>query len=174
MIRIVHRRKKAIRGLSNVLVFHTANTVYCALKQWNVCEMTWSLKLTSFYAAELEKQKGVVRPSISQSSGLKKETGNGNLSRTSLDDSYAMGEGLKRSALSSSLRDLSDAGECANPHKTCHVFLALSVTNIDYFLQSCLNNTSPLAKVERWMLASKLVFVYCVASIINQLELGDM
>ncbi|XP_051531171.1 IQ motif and SEC7 domain-containing protein 1-like isoform X6 [Myxocyprinus asiaticus] len=60
--------------------------------------------------SELEKQKGVVRPSISQSSGLKKETGNGNLSRTSLDDSYAVGEGLKRSALSSSLRDLSDAG----------------------------------------------------------------
>ncbi|XP_046730735.1 IQ motif and SEC7 domain-containing protein 1 isoform X2 [Silurus meridionalis] len=61
--------------------------------------------------SELEKQKGVVRPSISQSSGLKKETGNGNLSRASLDDSYAMGEGLKRSALSSSLRDLSDAGK---------------------------------------------------------------
>uniref|UniRef100_A0A673J0D5 IQ motif and SEC7 domain-containing protein 1-like n=1 Tax=Sinocyclocheilus rhinocerous TaxID=307959 RepID=A0A673J0D5_9TELE len=99
--------------------------------------------------SELEKQKGVVRPSISQSSGLKKETGNTNLSRTSLDDSYAMGEGLKRSALSSSLRDLSDAGECADPHKTCHEFLALSVTNIDYFLQSCPNNTSPLAKVER-------------------------
>ncbi|XP_051967256.1 IQ motif and SEC7 domain-containing protein 1-like isoform X3 [Xyrauchen texanus] len=61
--------------------------------------------------SELEKQKGVVRPSISQSSGLKKETGNGNLSRTSLDDSYTVGEGLKRSALSSSLRDLSDAGK---------------------------------------------------------------
>lgn len=61
--------------------------------------------------AELEKQKGVVRPSMSQSSGLKKETGNGNLSRASLDDSYAIGEGLKRSALSSSLRDLSDAGK---------------------------------------------------------------
>uniref|UniRef100_A0A8B9HJH8 IQ motif and Sec7 domain ArfGEF 1b n=1 Tax=Astyanax mexicanus TaxID=7994 RepID=A0A8B9HJH8_ASTMX len=59
--------------------------------------------------SELEKQKGVVRPSISQSSGLKKEAGNGNLSRGSLDDSYAIGEGLKRSALSSSLRDLSDA-----------------------------------------------------------------
>lgn len=62
-------------------------------------------------AAELEKQKGVVRPSMSQSSGLKKETGNGNLSRASLDDSYAISEGLKRSALSSSLRDLSDAGK---------------------------------------------------------------
>ena len=48
---------------------------------------------------------------MSQSSGLKKETGNGNLSRASLDDSYAIGEGLKRSALSSSLRDLSDAGK---------------------------------------------------------------
>ncbi|KAJ8259718.1 hypothetical protein GJAV_G00172620 [Gymnothorax javanicus] len=61
--------------------------------------------------SELEKQKGVVRPSMSQSSGLKKEAGNGNLSRGSLDDSYAMGEGLKRSALSSSLRDLSEAGK---------------------------------------------------------------
>lgn len=60
--------------------------------------------------AELEKQKGLVRPSMSQSSGLKKEAGNGNLSRASLDDSYAIGEGLKRSALSSSLRDLSEAG----------------------------------------------------------------
>lgn len=71
--------------------------------------------LTSFFprlqsAAELEKQKGVVRPSMSQSSGLKKEAGNGNMNRGSLDDSYAMGEGLKRSALSSSLRDLSEAG----------------------------------------------------------------
>ncbi|TKS71206.1 IQ motif and SEC7 domain-containing protein 1 [Collichthys lucidus] len=61
--------------------------------------------------SELEKQKGVVRPSISQGSGLKKDTGNGNLNRASLDDSYAIGEGLKRSALSSSLRDLSDAGK---------------------------------------------------------------
>ncbi|KAM7402730.1 hypothetical protein PAMP_017944 [Pampus punctatissimus] len=61
--------------------------------------------------SELEKQKGVVRPSMSQGSGLKKDTGNGNLNRASLDDSYAIGEGLKRSALSSSLRDLSDAGK---------------------------------------------------------------
>ncbi|XP_033486038.1 IQ motif and SEC7 domain-containing protein 1-like isoform X2 [Epinephelus lanceolatus] len=61
--------------------------------------------------SELEKQKGVVRPSMSQSSGLKKEAGNGNMNRASLDDTYAMGEGLKRSALSSSLRDLSEAGK---------------------------------------------------------------
>uniref|UniRef100_A0A8C1UCY0 IQ motif and Sec7 domain ArfGEF 1 n=1 Tax=Cyprinus carpio TaxID=7962 RepID=A0A8C1UCY0_CYPCA len=61
--------------------------------------------------SELEKQKGVVRPSMSQSmSGLKKESGNGTMGRTSLDDTYTMGEGLKRSALSSSLRDLSEAG----------------------------------------------------------------
>nr|XP_014351175.1 PREDICTED: IQ motif and SEC7 domain-containing protein 1 isoform X7 [Latimeria chalumnae]XP_014351176.1 PREDICTED: IQ motif and SEC7 domain-containing protein 1 isoform X7 [Latimeria chalumnae]XP_014351177.1 PREDICTED: IQ motif and SEC7 domain-containing protein 1 isoform X7 [Latimeria chalumnae]XP_014351178.1 PREDICTED: IQ motif and SEC7 domain-containing protein 1 isoform X7 [Latimeria chalumnae] len=63
------------------------------------------------YKAELEKQKGVVRPSMSQSSGLKKDSGNGTLNRTSLDDSYATSEGLKRSALSSSLRDLSEAGK---------------------------------------------------------------
>nr|DBA18727.1 TPA: hypothetical protein GDO54_016940 [Pyxicephalus adspersus] len=61
--------------------------------------------------SELEKQKGVVRPSMSQCSSLKKESGNGTLNRTCLDDSYATGEGLKRSALSSSLRDLSEAGE---------------------------------------------------------------
>ncbi|XP_042535583.1 IQ motif and SEC7 domain-containing protein 1 isoform X1 [Dipodomys spectabilis] len=61
--------------------------------------------------AELEKQKGVVRPSMSQCSSLKKEPGAGTLSRACLDDSYASGEGLKRSALSSSLRDLSDAGK---------------------------------------------------------------
>ncbi|KAK5913157.1 hypothetical protein CesoFtcFv8_002966 [Champsocephalus esox] len=61
--------------------------------------------------SELEKQKGVVRPSMSQTSAMKKDTGNGSLSRGSLDDSYATGEGLKRSALSSSLRDLSDAGK---------------------------------------------------------------
>lgn len=64
-----------------------------------------------FTTAELEKQKGVVRPSMSQSSGLKKEAGNGSMNRASLDDTYAMGEGLKRSALSSSLRDLSEAGK---------------------------------------------------------------
>nr|XP_021576798.1 IQ motif and SEC7 domain-containing protein 1 isoform X5 [Ictidomys tridecemlineatus] len=61
--------------------------------------------------SELEKQKGVVRPSMSQCSSLKKEPGNGALGRACLDDSYAGGEGLKRSALSSSLRDLSEAGK---------------------------------------------------------------
>lgn len=88
----------------------------CETEEINVNAFEITVNLVCFFVpAELEKQKGVVRPSISQSSGLKKETGNGNLSRTSLDDSYAMGEGLKRSALSSSLRDLSDAGEFTDP-----------------------------------------------------------
>ncbi|KAI1892351.1 hypothetical protein AGOR_G00132470 [Albula goreensis] len=60
--------------------------------------------------SELEKQKGMVRSSMAQSGGLRKEGGGGNLSRGSLDDTYAMGEGLKRSTLSSSLRDLSETG----------------------------------------------------------------
>ncbi|XP_049622450.1 IQ motif and SEC7 domain-containing protein 1 isoform X4 [Suncus etruscus] len=60
--------------------------------------------------SELEKQKGVVRPSTAQCSSLRKEPGSSALSRACLDDSYASSEGLKRSALSSSLRDLSEAG----------------------------------------------------------------
>lgn len=54
---------------------------------------------------------------MSQSSGLKKEAGNGTMNRASLDDTYAMGEGLKRSALSSSLRDLSEAGTALCFHR---------------------------------------------------------
>ncbi|KAG8554663.1 hypothetical protein GDO81_003859 [Engystomops pustulosus] len=57
--------------------------------------------------SELEKQKGVMRPNTSPGPGMK-EAVNGTLGRPSLDDTYALGEGLKRSALSSSLRDLSD------------------------------------------------------------------
>ncbi|XP_078520636.1 IQ motif and SEC7 domain-containing protein 2 isoform X4 [Lissotriton helveticus] len=59
--------------------------------------------------SELEKQKGGMRPNASQGPGLK-EAMNGTLTRTSLEDTYAAGDGLKRSTLSSSLRDLSDAG----------------------------------------------------------------
>ncbi|XP_064415267.1 IQ motif and SEC7 domain-containing protein 2 isoform X2 [Latimeria chalumnae] len=64
--------------------------------------------------SELEKQKGVMRPSMAQNSGLKKEAVNGTLTRACLDDTYAVGEGLKRSALSSSLRDLSETA-CSDP-----------------------------------------------------------
>ncbi|XP_056397213.1 IQ motif and SEC7 domain-containing protein 2 isoform X5 [Hyla sarda] len=60
--------------------------------------------------SELEKQKGVMRPNTSPAPGIK-EAVNGTLGRPSLDDTYALGEGLKRSALSSSLRDLSDVGK---------------------------------------------------------------
>uniref|UniRef100_A0A6I8P8J1 IQ motif and Sec7 domain ArfGEF 2 n=1 Tax=Ornithorhynchus anatinus TaxID=9258 RepID=A0A6I8P8J1_ORNAN len=59
--------------------------------------------------SELEKQKGVMRPNASQPSGPK-DTVNGTLPRSSLEDTYGLGDGLKRSALSSSLRDLSDWG----------------------------------------------------------------
>ncbi|KAK5864139.1 hypothetical protein PBY51_001101 [Eleginops maclovinus] len=64
--------------------------------------------------SELEKQKGVMRPSLLTGGvvggvGVKSDVVNGTLGRTSFDDS--VGDGLKRTALSSSLRDLSDAGK---------------------------------------------------------------
>lgn len=43
--------------------------------------------------------------------GVKSDIVNGTLGRPSLDDNYSAGEGLKRTALSSSLRDLSETGE---------------------------------------------------------------
>lgn len=74
--------------------------------------------------AELEKQKGVMRPSVFTGGGLgaggasgsntgplKGEVLNGTLGRPSLDDTYASVDGLKRTALSSSLRDLSETGQ---------------------------------------------------------------
>ncbi|XP_056129083.1 LOW QUALITY PROTEIN: IQ motif and SEC7 domain-containing protein 1-like [Lampris incognitus] len=80
--------------------------------------------------SELEKQKGVMRPSVltgsrggggaagggptsptAPSGGVKSEVVNGTLGRPSLDDTYASVDGLKRTALSSSLRDLSETGK---------------------------------------------------------------
>uniref|UniRef100_A0A8C4DEN8 IQ motif and Sec7 domain ArfGEF 2b n=1 Tax=Dicentrarchus labrax TaxID=13489 RepID=A0A8C4DEN8_DICLA len=67
--------------------------------------------------SELEKQKGVMRPSLLTGGvvgggvGVKSDIVNGTLGRTSFDDNCSVGEGLKRTALSSSLRDLSDTGE---------------------------------------------------------------
>nr|XP_032819191.1 IQ motif and SEC7 domain-containing protein 1-like isoform X1 [Petromyzon marinus] len=62
--------------------------------------------------SELDKQKGIVRPPPSQGpSAVKDPPANGSVPRASLDDSYASSEVLKRSALSSSLRDLSEAGK---------------------------------------------------------------
>uniref|UniRef100_A0A672I2J5 IQ motif and Sec7 domain ArfGEF 2a n=1 Tax=Salarias fasciatus TaxID=181472 RepID=A0A672I2J5_SALFA len=69
--------------------------------------------------SELEKQKGVMRPGgmgmpVGANMGggpLKSEVVNGTLGRPSLDDTYASVDGLKRTALSSSLRDLSETGK---------------------------------------------------------------
>uniref|UniRef100_A0A3B5AIZ8 IQ motif and SEC7 domain-containing protein 1-like n=1 Tax=Stegastes partitus TaxID=144197 RepID=A0A3B5AIZ8_9TELE len=63
--------------------------------------------------SELEKQKGVMRPSLLTGGvvggiGVKSDVVNGTIGRTSFDDNCSVGEGLKRTALSSSLRDLSD------------------------------------------------------------------
>uniref|UniRef100_A0A4W4HML9 SEC7 domain-containing protein n=1 Tax=Electrophorus electricus TaxID=8005 RepID=A0A4W4HML9_ELEEL len=71
--------------------------------------------------SELEKQKGVMRPGLlggdvgSGVGSMKSEVVNGTLGRPSLDDTYATGEGLKRTALSSSLRDLSETGVGGGP-----------------------------------------------------------
>ncbi|XP_056129215.1 IQ motif and SEC7 domain-containing protein 1 isoform X2 [Lampris incognitus] len=67
-------------------------------------------------SSELEKQKGVMRPSLLTGGvvggvNVKSDVVNGTLGRPSLDDNYSAGEGLKRTALSSSLRDLSETGK---------------------------------------------------------------
>lgn len=57
---------------------------------------------------------GVGTPGGGANSGggpMKSEVVNGTLGRPSLDDTYASVDGLKRTALSSSLRDLSETGE---------------------------------------------------------------
>uniref|UniRef100_A0A8C8IDR6 SEC7 domain-containing protein n=1 Tax=Oncorhynchus tshawytscha TaxID=74940 RepID=A0A8C8IDR6_ONCTS len=74
--------------------------------------------------SELEKQKGVMRTGlltglVGGGVGVKGEVANGTMGRPSLDDNYSAGEGLKRSALSSSLRDLSDGGKTYT-HKQTH------------------------------------------------------
>lgn len=59
----------------------------------------------------------MMRPSLLTGSvigggvGVKSDVVNGTLGRTSFDDNCSVGEGLKRTALSSSLRDLSETGE---------------------------------------------------------------
>lgn len=84
-----------------------------------------------FSAAELEKQKGVMRPSLLTGGvvgggvGVKGDVVNGTLGRTSFDDNCSVGEGLKRTALSSSLRDLSETGETVHflSVEAPHVFI---------------------------------------------------
>uniref|UniRef100_A0A3B4G933 IQ motif and Sec7 domain ArfGEF 2 n=1 Tax=Pundamilia nyererei TaxID=303518 RepID=A0A3B4G933_9CICH len=71
-------------------------------------------EMEKYRVEELEKQKGVMRPSLLTGGvvgggvGVKSDVVNGTLGRTSFDDNCSVGEGLKRTALSSSLRDLSD------------------------------------------------------------------
>lgn len=77
--------------------------------------------MCSLFTAELEKQKGVMRPSLLTGGvvgggvGVKSDVVNGTMGRTSFDDNCSVGEGLKRTALSSSLRDLSETGETTAP-----------------------------------------------------------
>ena len=65
----------------------------------------------------------MMRPSLLAGSvvgggvGVKSDVVNGTLGRTSFDDNCSVGEGLKRTALSSSLRDLSETGETASPQQ---------------------------------------------------------
>lgn len=94
--------------------------------------------LLCLFTAELEKQKGVMRPSLLTGGvvgggvGVKSDVVNGTIGRTSFDDNCSVGEGLKRTALSSSLRDLSETGR--TPGKSAQAFrsptfsFALSLT----------------------------------------------
>uniref|UniRef100_A0A3Q4H401 IQ motif and Sec7 domain ArfGEF 2a n=1 Tax=Neolamprologus brichardi TaxID=32507 RepID=A0A3Q4H401_NEOBR len=88
--------------------------------------------------SELEKQKGVMRPGMLTGT-LKSEVVNGTLGRPSLDDTYATVDGLKRTALSSSLRDLSETGEdrctmrgspCSHVTDVCGFRSACSATEV--------------------------------------------
>lgn len=78
-------------------------------------KISWCL--LCLFTAELEKQKGVMRPSLLTGGvvgggvGVKSDVVNGTIGRTSFDDNCSVGEGLKRTALSSSLRDLSETGK---------------------------------------------------------------
>ncbi|KAM6228583.1 LOW QUALITY PROTEIN: IQ motif and SEC7 domain-containing protein 2-like, partial [Spheniscus humboldti] len=62
-------------------------------------------EMEKYREAELEKQKGVSGPGA----GAPPRGPSNGLSRSSLEEAFGAGEGLKRSALSSSLRDLSDS-----------------------------------------------------------------
>uniref|UniRef100_A0A8C8HJZ0 SEC7 domain-containing protein n=1 Tax=Oncorhynchus tshawytscha TaxID=74940 RepID=A0A8C8HJZ0_ONCTS len=74
--------------------------------------------------SELEKQRGVMRPVVAGSDGGGPSGGvkavNGTLGRPSLDDSYASADGLKRTALNSSLRDLADTGMYTHTRTQTH------------------------------------------------------
>uniref|UniRef100_A0A671LBM4 IQ motif and SEC7 domain-containing protein 2-like n=1 Tax=Sinocyclocheilus anshuiensis TaxID=1608454 RepID=A0A671LBM4_9TELE len=88
--------------------------------------------------SELEKQKGVMRPGLLSGEGggvggMKTEAVNGTLGRPSLDDTYTAGEGLKRTALSSSLRDLSETGT-THIHTTKSLLFKLQLSVLCVYL----------------------------------------
>lgn len=56
---------------------------------------------------------------------MKSDVVNGTMGRTSFDDNCSVGEGLKRTALSSSLRDLSETGETTAPQRQCQFHFCL-------------------------------------------------
>lgn len=102
--------------------------------------------------AELEKQKGVIRPGVLTGGGpggggtpgsganvgaVKGEVVNGTLGRPCLDDTYASVDGLKRTALSSSLRDLSETGEDGKHTGHCVTDVAVLVHLHSVFFFRC-------------------------------------
>ncbi|KAK5895209.1 hypothetical protein CesoFtcFv8_011823 [Champsocephalus esox] len=91
--------------------------------------------------SELEKQKGVMR-------SMKGEAVNGILGRPSLDDTYASVDGLKRTALSSSLRDLSETGKRGRRN---------SVGSLDSTVEGSIIS-SPRAHQQRPLLAGGLPY----------------
>uniref|UniRef100_A0A671LBH8 IQ motif and SEC7 domain-containing protein 2-like n=1 Tax=Sinocyclocheilus anshuiensis TaxID=1608454 RepID=A0A671LBH8_9TELE len=94
--------------------------------------------------SELEKQKGVMRPGLLSGEGggvggMKTEAVNGTLGRPSLDDTYTAGEGLKRTALSSSLRDLSETGKRGRRNSVGSLDSIIEVSHA-YLLTACNHN----------------------------------
>uniref|UniRef100_A0A8C2L917 IQ motif and Sec7 domain ArfGEF 2a n=1 Tax=Cyprinus carpio TaxID=7962 RepID=A0A8C2L917_CYPCA len=94
--------------------------------------------------SELEKQKGVMRPGLLSGEGggvggMKTEAVNGTLGRPSLDDTYTAGEGLKRTALSSSLRDLSETGKRGRRNSVGSLDSTIEVSQTD-LLTACNHN----------------------------------
>uniref|UniRef100_A0A672M1G8 IQ motif and Sec7 domain ArfGEF 2 n=1 Tax=Sinocyclocheilus grahami TaxID=75366 RepID=A0A672M1G8_SINGR len=94
--------------------------------------------------SELEKQKGVMRPGLLSGEGggvggMKTEAVNGTLGRPSLDDTYTAGEGLKRTALSSSLRDLSETGKRGRRNSVGSLDSTIEVSQAD-LLTACNHN----------------------------------
>lgn len=89
--------------------------------------------------------------------GVKGDVVNGTMGRTSFDDNC---EGLKRTALSSSLRDLSDAGEKTEPLETLVQLHFLSASLVELgsfysFYNDFLSSFSPTFRLMHFLSFSK-------------------